>query len=47
MLGQALTVRAIAGGITPLLHALSLARPGDVLMVDAGGYAQNAVLGGI
>ncbi len=46
MLGQALTVRAIAGGITPLLHALSLARPGDVLMVDAGGYAQNAVLGG-
>jgi regulator of RNase E activity RraA len=46
MLGQALTVRAMAGDITPLLHALSLARPGDVLVVDAGGYAQNAVLGG-
>ncbi|MDP6831870.1 MAG: RraA family protein [Alphaproteobacteria bacterium] len=46
MLGQALTVRAMAGDITPLLHALSLARAGDVLMVDAGGYADNAVLGG-
>jgi len=46
MLGQALTVRAVAGGIAPLLHALSLARPGDVLVVDAGGHADNAVLGG-
>ena len=46
MLGQALTVRAIAGGIVPLLHAISLARPGDVLVVDGGGYADNAVLGG-
>ena len=46
MLGQALTVRAVAGGITPLLHALSLARTGDVLVVDAGGFADNAVLGG-
>lgn len=46
MLGQALTVRAVAGDITPLLHALSVARAGDVLMVDAGGYADNAVLGG-
>ncbi len=46
MLGQALTVRAIAGGITPLLQALSLARTGDVLVVDAGGFADNAVLGG-
>ena len=46
MLGQALTVRAMAGDITPLLHALSVAQAGDVLMVDAGGYADNAVLGG-
>jgi len=46
MLGQALTVRAMAGDITPLLHALSVAKPGDVLVVDAGGYADNAVLGG-
>lgn len=46
MLGQALTVRAVAGGIAPLLHALSLAKPGDVLVVDAGGFADNAVLGG-
>jgi regulator of RNase E activity RraA len=46
MLGQALTVRAMAGDITPLLHALSLTKPGDVLVVDAGGYADNAVLGG-
>ena len=46
MLGQALTVRAIAGDITPLLNALSVAQAGDVLMVDAGGYADNAVLGG-
>ncbi|MFP6748711.1 MAG: RraA family protein [Alphaproteobacteria bacterium] len=46
MLGQALTVRAMAGGITPLLHALSVARPGDVLVVDGGGHANNAILGG-
>lgn len=46
MLGQALTVRAMAGDITALLHALSVAKPGDVLMVDGRGHADNAILGG-
>ncbi|MDP6345394.1 MAG: RraA family protein [Alphaproteobacteria bacterium] len=46
MVGQALTVRAIAADISPLLYALSVARPGDVLVVDAGGHTDNAVLGG-
>ena len=46
MLGQALTVRAIAGDITPLLHGISQTKPGDILMVDGGGYVDNAILGG-
>jgi len=46
MLGQALTVRAMPGGIAPLLHAISVAKPGDVLVVDGGGYPNNAILGG-
>ncbi len=46
MLGQALTVRAMAGDITPLLYALSLAGPGDVLVVDGAGHTENAILGG-
>ena len=46
MLGQALTVRAMAGDITALLHALSVAQKCDVLMVDGGGHGNNAILGG-
>jgi regulator of RNase E activity RraA len=46
MLGQALTVRAMAGDITALLHALSVAKPGDVLVVDGRGHTNNAILGG-
>ncbi|MBT5191657.1 MAG: RraA family protein [Rhodospirillaceae bacterium] len=46
MLGQALTVRAMAGDITPLLHALSVAQAGDVMVVDGAAYTQNAILGG-
>ncbi len=44
--GQALTVRAIAADLLPGLQALKLARPGDVLVIDAGGHKDNAVLGG-
>ena len=46
MLGQALTVRAMAGDITPILHALSVAQAGDVMVVDGAAYTQNAILGG-
>ena len=46
MLGQALTVRAIAGDITPLLHGISQTKPGDILIVDGGGCMDNAILGG-
>ena len=46
MLGQALTVRTIAGDITPLLHGISQTKPGDILIVDGGGCMDNAILGG-
>lgn len=46
LLGQALTVRTIAADITPLLYALEIAEPGDVLVVDAAQHVDNAVLGG-
>ncbi len=46
LLGQALTVRTIAADITPLLYALEVAEPGDVLVVDAAQHVDNAVLGG-
>lgn len=45
--GPALTVRVAAGDNLLVQHALDLARPGDVIVVDAGGYVERALVGEI
>lgn len=45
--GTALTVQTRAGDNLVVHRALDLAEPGDVLVVDGGGYAGRAVLGEI
>lgn len=45
--GPALTVRTRAGDNLVVHRALDLAEPGDVLVVDAGGSLERAVLGEI
>ncbi|MEN4918160.1 RraA family protein [Achromobacter spanius] len=45
--GRALTVSVPAGDNLAIHAALALAKPGDVLVVDAQGYAERAVMGGI
>ena len=45
--GPALTVRTRAGDNLVVHRALDLAEPGDVLVVDAGGYLERAILGEI
>ncbi|MBO9331817.1 RraA family protein [Achromobacter xylosoxidans] len=45
--GRALTVSVPAGDNLAIHAALAAARPGDVLVVDAQGYADRAVMGGI
>lgn len=45
MVGPAFTVRVREGDNLVLHLALDLARPGDVVVVDAGGALQNAVFG--
>ncbi|MFO1267687.1 MAG: RraA family protein [Rubrivivax sp.] len=47
MAGTAVTVRCRGGDNLVVLRAFDLCRPGDVLVVDAGGDLTNAVLGGI
>ena len=47
IIGQARTVRCMAGDNSALHAALELAEPGDVLVADAGGYLGNAVWGGL
>lgn len=45
LIGSAFTVR-LAEGDNLLLHcALDMIRPGDVLVIDAGGYPNRAILG--
>lgn len=45
MAGTALTVRTRAGDNLAVHQALDLARPGDVLVIDAHGEVTNAILG--
>jgi regulator of RNase E activity RraA len=45
--GPALTVRTRPGDNLVVHRALDLAQPGDVLVVDAGGFPERAVLGEI
>lgn len=45
--GQALTVRTMAGDNGPLHHAVTLAWPGCVLVIDARSHLDTAVWGGV
>jgi regulator of RNase E activity RraA len=47
MAGTAVTARSRGGDNLTYLRALEFCRPGDVLVVDAGGDPNNAVVGGI
>lgn len=47
MAGTAVTVRTRGGDNLLTLRALDYCRPGDVLVIDAGGDVSNAVVGGI
>ncbi len=47
LLGRALPVSVPPGDNLAIHAALSLAQPGDVLVVDGGGYLERALMGGI
>ncbi len=47
MAGTAVTVRTRGGDNLAILRAFELCRPGDVMVIDAGGDVSNAVVGGI
>ena len=47
MAGTAVTAKSRGGDNLTYLRALEFCRPGDVLIVDAGGDLNNAVVGGI
>jgi regulator of RNase E activity RraA len=47
MAGTAVTARSRCGDNLTYLRALEFCRPGDVLLIDAGGDLNNAVVGGI
>lgn len=47
LFGRALTVRVSPPDFGAMLHVLDLARPGDVLCVEAGGDAVTAMIGDI
>jgi RraA family protein len=47
MAGTAVTAKSRGGDNLTYLRALEFCRPGDVLVVDAGGDLANAVVGGI
>jgi RraA family protein len=47
MAGTAVTVRTRGGDNLAVLRAFDYCRPGDVLVVDAGGDLTNAIVGGI
>jgi len=47
LVGQTRTVTAMVGDNSALHVAIGLLRPGEVLVADAGGYADTAVWGGI
>ena len=45
--GTAVTVRTRGGDNLTMLRAFDFCRPGDVMVIDAGGDVTNAVIGGI
>ncbi len=45
--GTAVTVRTRGGDNLAVLRAYDFCRPGDVMVIDAGGDVSNAILGGI
>ena len=47
ILGQARTVRCMVGDNSALHAAINLLGPGEILVVDAGGYLDRAVWGGL
>jgi regulator of RNase E activity RraA len=47
LLGQAGTVTCMAGGNSAAHVAIAMARPGEVLVIDAGGFEGAAIWGGI
>lgn len=47
VVGQALTVRTRPGDNLAVHKALDIGRPGEVLVVDAGGLTDRAILGGL
>jgi len=47
LIGPALTIQSMAGNNMMSHLALTLAKPGDVLVIDARGYTGNAVWGGV
>lgn len=47
MAGTAVTVRTRGGDNLVVFRAIERCRPGDVLVIDAGGDLSNAVIGGI
>jgi len=47
MAGTAVTVKTRGGDNVTMMRAFEFCRPGDVLVIDAGGDVTNAVIGGI
>ncbi len=47
LLGQARTVKCMVGDNSAAHTAIGLARPGEILVVDGGGYTDTALWGGI
>lgn len=47
LVGVALTVRVSAGDNLMVHKAIDIAQPGDVIVVDAGGYVDQAIIGDI
>ena len=47
LFGQAVTVRCEAPDFGAVLHALDVIQPGQVLMIDAGGHRDTAMIGDI
>lgn len=47
MVGQARTVSAVAGDNSAIHAALGFVKPGQILVIDGGGYSDRALWGGI
>jgi 3-hexulose-6-phosphate synthase/6-phospho-3-hexuloisomerase len=45
--GPALTVKLYPGDLVDCLHALAVAQPGDVIVVDAAGETETSIWGGL